>query len=462
MNKRSKLFLITLLCLAAVAALIYTPARYQWAELLFSQSRYGQARVSYQAVSWYRDAEEKAKECGYRQGQARFFSGGYETARELFESVGDYKSARLKTIACEYMALRDPDGGAVREKVEEIFYLLDVEQSARELLQECNFLLGARDMARGDLAEAIESFQVLGDYAGSKQLIEECRSIAWTLAMEDMSLRRFQEALENFALAGREEDSEYYEKYCRQRLESEDVLDPYLILKQEHLVESLYYGKVYYYDPVFLYVPDSADADTGFFAYFSGGDGVEPTLYEDSMYDYLWNYAPNAVMLFYVTSGTANMDLACRNMLRIAHQAAAERGIGIHDLVIAGSSSGSYTALHLAAAFCREAYVVPRAVLTLDTAYDWGEEELDMSYDELLETARAGAPFYLFEQPGTGLNTDAIYALASTGNNVTAVYCTEGNHNLITRLAFSKGVFSWALGQLGELDPDEYDLTPLT
>ena len=461
MKKTAKLFLFTLICIAAVAALAWAPTKYQWAEMLFYQGRYDQAKQIYASLS-YRDSQDKSSECSYRLAQGLFLTGNYRAAKQIYESIPAYKMAGIKAAACEFMAMDGLGGHSGRATVEEIFLTLDEEQSARDLLLKCNYILASKNLAVGQVREALRDFELLGEYADSGQRVQECYQVAFELAVQEMNTRSFETALDYFDCANRPEQSALYEKYCQLRLESNDIFEPSLLLTEKRLVLHLVYGDLYYYTPSYIYVPSEINAQTKFMIYYPGGRGEgDPMLFEDIMYEYLWNYAPNAVVIFRENSGVTDIGYSTGSVIALANQVAAECGIGIHDLVIAGSSNGCYTALHAAAAFYTDNYIAAQAVITLDTGVDWADASLNMYSSERESTARAGTKFYLFEQYGDGLNIDAIYDLVASGNDVTAVYCSTDGHNEITQLAFIKGVFSWAMGEYEELDADEYRLYPL-
>ncbi len=455
MKRLSGLILTVLLSLAAIVCLAWVPAKYQWAELLFSQGRYTQAGALYESVN-YRDSREKADECGYRLAQGLFAAENYAAAGQLFQSLGGYRQAALLTAACECLA-----DGTGTDSLRQIAASLEQERSAPEILRKTRYILASLDLNRGEAARALERFTALGDFADSAGRLESCRAVLYGQALEEMNTRRFQEALEAFDGANRHEQSALLEKYCRLRLAGSDYFDPERILTEENCLLELFHGKMYYYHPVYVYVPNERSADTGFMVYFAGGNG-EYMLYIDDVYDYLWNYAPDAVIVFYENSGLPDLDGACRNSIRIANQAAAECGIGIHDLVIGGSSNGCYTALRAAAAFYTDNAVAAKAVLTLDTGQDWASTSLSFPAWQREETAEAGIPFYLFEQAWEGANVEGIRDLIASGNSVTAVYCAHDEHNEITTLAFQNGVFSWALGETAELQSSEYSLVPLS
>ena len=457
MEKTGKLFLVTLLTIVAITALAWIPAKYQWAEYLFNHGSYGQAQRIYDSL-YYRDSAEKSLECGYRLAQGLFVTGSYDLARQLYDGLAGYKRAELKSTVCQILVLSGPESSGY-DTMREMFSVLDEEQSEEELQRESRYVQASLALITGEVRKAMLDFESLGRYADSPQRLEDCRAAAYDLALHYLHERGFEKAIEYFKYANRHEQSALYERYCALRLQSQDIVDTERIIKPERLSDDFSYGKLYYYYPAYVYVPNEIDENTKFLAYFAGGRG-EPMLFIDSVYEYIWGHAPNAVMVFYENSGVRNISYACRQMMQIINQAAAECGLGIQELVIGGSSNGCYTALHAAVAFYENEFIAPKAVITLDTGAEWSSS-LNLNTHERAVLAEAGTKLYLFEQPYIGIWVSAIENLVDSGNDVTAVYCANDGHDEMTILAFSKGVFSWALGEYEELDKAEYTLYPI-
>lgn len=286
------------------------------------------------------------------------------------------------------------------------------------------------------------------------------RETAYEEAMRHLYRREYSEALSKFDDADMHEQSKAYEEYCRLRLE--DDFSAYApILCENNILKTFENGVMYAYYPVYAYVPNEVTEDTRFSVYFAGGTG-EYLLYVDGVYKYIRAYSPDAVLVFNTNSGTQDIPHATSTMIRISNQLAAECGISIHDLAVSGSSNGCYTALHAAAAFYTENSVAARAVLTYDTGKEWDLEIYNMTREEMDATAGTGIKYYLFEQPGIDPETKAIYDLVASGNEVYAVYCTHDDHDKISKLAYTNGLFSWGMGEFDALDEEEYKICLLT
>ena len=166
--------------------------------------------------------------------------------------------------------------------------------------------------------------------------------------------------------------------------------------------------------------------------------------------------------MFFENSGINDLAGTSQKAVAISNQVAAECGLGIHDLVLAGSSNGCYAALYSAIDFYVEDYVAAKALITLDMAVDWGAKTLNLEAKERATIAEAGTKLYLFEDHVVGIWTDAVRDLVKSGNDVTMVYCTNENHDMITHLAFKNGMLSWAMGEFTAIDESQYTLRPLT
>ena len=322
------------------------------------------------------------------------------------------------------------------------------------LFAEAALLLSLTKGADSALVEPEE--QIEAEPTPEPEPTADPRETAYEEAVRHMYRREYVEALSKFDYADMHEQSKVYEGYCRLRLgEDFSAYDP--IICEDNILDTFENGVMYRYDPVYAYVPNEITEDTRFSVYFAGGTGGF-LLFVDGVYEYIRAYSPDAVMLFNTNSGTQDIPRSINTMIRISNQIAAECGISIHDLAISGSSNGCYTAVHAAAAFYTDNSVAARSVLTYDTGKEWNLTHYNMSQEEMEATAGTGIRYYLFEQPEIDLGTKAIYDLVATGNEVYAVYCTHDDHDRMSRLAYTNGLFSWGMGEFDELDEDEYKI----
>lgn len=430
--------------------LAWPPLRYGAAEWLTARGRYELAEQFYEGLT-YRDAAEKRLECAYRLADGLFEAGDYPMAEAAFRELGEYKSALVKADLCRLAGLSGPE-----ERLTELFVALDGQQTEQELQQLRGYIRASLLLAGGELETALPAFQALGDYRDSAEQAEACRDAALQQARTCMKQRDFEGALELFSLADRGEESAREEAYCRLRLEK-PTGEP--LIRAESLEKSFAYGDLYHSHGTYFYVPRELDENSGVLVYFSGGFG-EPMLYVESMYEYLYGNDSSALLLFRENSGMPDMEEACREMVDLAEQAAADCGICVQDLVLAGSSNGGYTALTAAGIFSEQDFVVPRKVLSFDTELDWRPRQWPSEEQRVL-LGRAGTAFYFFEQPGDLTSEDLGELLSAAGCPVTWVICSHDEHNVITEKAFSLNVFSWAFDETRGLDAGEYRQLPI-
>ncbi len=458
--KKKRTWILAVCLLAAVlllAGLLWKPAVYRRAEDLLAEGAYQQAQELYQDLN-YRDAAEKAELCIYRQAEERFNAGDYVQAQTLYEALGAYENSPQRALSCRFLTEHE-------DAREALLAAMDESLSVEEQEKSYNYVLAGLLYEAEDYFPAIEAYRNLGDYADSRERLAFCQNFYFSRAVHEMKVRQFEEALEDFGRAQLPEESAVYERYCQDRLDGNDMKEPEGILSWKYLYKDVNHegvkrGAMYIYKRVFVYVPENVSEDTKFISYFAGGTG-EPLLYVDGLFQYIRKYWPNAILLFDENSGTPDIPGACKMMMEIANQVAAELGICVHDLVVAGSSNGCYTALHATAAYYALYNVAPTCLLTLDTGQEWEAPGLGLSPEEISQMAESGAVLYLFEQPWTGLDVPAIYDLAAGGCKVVAVQCFHTDHDMISRLAYSEGVFSWAIGEYDTLNQNEYTLCDL-
>ena len=182
--------------------------------------------------------------------------------------------------------------------------------------------------------------------------------------------------------------------------------------------------------------------------YFPGGRDAQ--IYEDFLYYYIMNPAPNTIALFLYTNGLDYVEEKTKLAVDELDRTAAECGVFAHDVMICGSSLGAYPAMH-AAIYCKEDFgITVPCVLSLDAGSDWQETEYTLSREECLKTAQLGTQFYLFESPLVGMDRAPIREMVLTGNDVTIVGCVYDQHERISFDALGMGVIDWALGDRSE------------
>lgn len=273
----------------------------------------------------------------------------------------------------------------------------------------------------------------------------------------------FEEAAASLAGLEDREDARRLLAFCEERMNAEPIPEAKRLTRADRLVEAFEGGSLYYNDAGYLYVPAACDEHTRCCIYFGGGVGDECWLYMQGVYAYLRHFEPNAVFLFHFNSHVEHPASATERAMRILNQLAQEQGIVLHDILTIGSSAGSLTALRAAACIARD-YIFPaRAAISLDAPNEWDVAKYWLpSEEECALLADAGTQLFLFEQAGVGAEKPPIAKMLELGCAVTVVECRHDDHNTISANAYYEGVFSWGLGELEELNPEEYTLVPLS
>lgn len=444
-------------CLVAVGFLAWTPLTYMRAEKSFENGEYEQAKKFY-ATLHYMDSAEKFLECDYLMAEELFNKGEYAGAKTRYDILKEYKDAEQKSLTCSYLAAAR--AAQDQEAAERILAAFDRTQSIELLQAQYDYVLACLSFDRHEMKEAMLAFQQLGDYADSRERVESCQTYFYDEAMQSMLARDFPSAVEKFAQAEPYGKSWLYGQYCALRQERAGSFDDQPILTATNFIDTFDGGNLYFYESVFVYVPNQIKSDTEFLIYFAGGN-VDFYLDIDSVYEFCRKYSPNAVCIFRINSGMSEMEEdAVGKMIAVAERLAAECGLVIHEPSIVGTSNGAYMAMHAAVRFYLEDYVQAKNLMTLDTGYNWELEEHLLSKEERELTAALGIKFYLFEQNETAPEIDAIWDLVYSGNDVTALYGHTNDHDEITADAFKDGLFSWLLGEKDHLD-ERYILVPM-
>ena len=227
------------------------------------------------------------------------------------------------------------------------------------------------------------------------------------------------------------------------------------------------YGSQY---GVYVYVPYEINEDTSYMIYYCGGTGqeIESILWAPGVVHYFASsrdpekYSPNAICIFYGTSGYDNIPTRVIDTLKLLHDVSEETGAPVKDVITVGSSNGCYTALHLAAALYTEGGIPVRCSLSLDAGLEWMHDYDWLTPEECDALVESGCTLYLFEQEGVGLEKEGIRLMVEKGVKTVVVECRIGDHNMISENAYNYGIFSWGVHEFDILNPLEYIFVPLT
>ena len=303
-------------------------------------------------------------------------------------------------------------------------------------------------MDDGELLAALELFESLGDYPGTDAGLDTVKEKLYQRALDCACAGDYEQACGIWQRLEDYGDSRVLEWRCERVLgwSRDEFAAP--MFSEENRFTNSYWKEVYACEAGYVVLPEECNADTRFFIYFPGGRDAQ--IYEDFLYDYIMNPAPNTIALFLYTNGLDYVEEKTKLAVDELDRTAAECGVFAHDVMICGSSLGAYPAMH-AAIYCKEDFgITVPCVLSLDAGSDWQETEYTLSREECLKTAQLGTQFYLFESPFVGMDRAPIREMVLTGNDVTIVGCVYDQHERISFDALGMGVIDWALGDRSE------------
>ena len=417
-------WLITMLSLILMFGTVLGMRLYQrydranQAERLFEAGSYEAALALYRELEDEDGAarcEEMLRQERYREAIGFFNAGDYARAEELFRELGDFENSAALARDCVFQRAGELARSGQPEKARELYLSLGDYPGAKEALSSLASALYDRALAlaqQGDYAGANALWRDFGGYRDSAQLLKR----------------------------GERAEKQAADGY---RMKLNDPLRRF---------DNTFYRETYMTDEAYILFPEKPDADTRFFLYIPGGRGEE--IYSEFLYCYLANPAPNTVSVILRNNDLPDMDKCCEKGLRILDEAAADCGLFMTELVVAGSSLGAYPALQCP----RVAYaqgVQVTCVLSLDAGNQWGESGLVPTFDQCRALAKTGARFYLFQPTWVDMDYDPVRMLVNTGNWVMMAGCLREDHEQITYDAFNLGVIDWALGDRTNPCPGE-------
>lgn len=424
-SQRRLFFIFVFICILILIAggfALIEPVQYIKASNMLASGEYDGAKAIFQTIS-YADSGARVSDCDFEKAGALLEQANYAQAKAIFQSLGDYAGAAESVIECDY-------------------------RSAKASLDS------------GDAAAAMHAFAAIREYKDSADLEVQARELLYQQALASERACEFSTALAFFEELGEYNDSKLQAKYCQRRINAQQQGSASYI-SDSALRMQLPDGKLYSCNLGAIYIPDECTADTKALIYFPGGDG-QVMLNFEAMQRYLENFSPDAVMLFHYASGYREMANYCEQSLDIMESIAIECGISLHNMCITASSNGTFTAFKVILYFYENGYITTETAFMLDPGLDWEQPEdylLDAEQCKLL--SEIGTKLFLFEQGGVGLNRAPIKLMVEQGVDVSMVECANDDHERITSDAFRRGLFSWAMGEYAELNPEEYTLIKL-
>ena len=189
---------------------------YAAAERAFSAGDYDTAAALFSALGVFRDAAERAAECGpaaeFAAGEAAFAEGRYAEAASIFADLGDYGGASEKVLACAAALLESGD----YEAAAEAFGHVDGEEAAAGAA----YAQGCIAAGENRYEEAAALFEEAGEYRDAAEWLDEVRfrqaEACWREGKLNTAAAWYAKLPEDYALdgIGRAERLALLEKYC--------------------------------------------------------------------------------------------------------------------------------------------------------------------------------------------------------------------------------------------------------
>jgi hypothetical protein len=217
-------------------------------------------------------------------------------------------------------------------------------------------------------------------------------------------------------------------------------------------------GKMGEITDAFVYFPNEVNEGTRYLVYYAGGGGGW-LLRQDYAWNYCNKFEPNAICVFFKASGLGNIGQMQERTGIILKSAAYLTGVHPYKVTIISSSNGGYMTFYAAVYLYNTFSIVTDKICSLDMGLNWSKLDVLISEDEAQPLVTMQTQVYAFGRH------DEIWSLLGAkqfegyGVPLYEVACVNGDHERMTKIAFRNGTFSWAIGQIRDLDPWEYKIT---
>lgn len=228
------------------------------------------------------------------------------------------------------------------------------------------------------------------------------------------------------------------------------------------LYKALDKGNFYKLSDCFVYIPSKVDASTRYLVHFAGGVSGW-MLRQDYAQNYLAEYEPNGIMIFYKESWVPHVHdgAAADRTAELMGALTAKTGVAPQDIAISGSSNGGYSTLYLAVDLFTKYHIVTKRIMILDMGLCWGKPGCLITEEEALPMKQMDTVVYHFGRDGEATTMPGAVQFASYGIKFVDVWCKGEGHDQITKDAFRTGAFSCLIGPMSKLDKDWYTMHPV-
>ena len=392
----------------------------------------------------------------YDEAGRLFEAGAYEQARALYLQLGDESCAGLcaeRLKESRYQEAKQLLNAGDYGGAETILSELDPYEDSAALLRDCAFLRAGALAENGRPEEARDIYRSLGTYPGCAEALEALIPALCTRAMELAKDGKLERAAALWRDCGDYQDAPKLLRRAEQALARQ--ADLYRMKLSDHTrhFENPFYKKAYRTEEAYILFPEKPGAETRFFLYIPGGRDEE--IYTEFLYYYMANPAPDTLAVFLRKNSLPNKTRCCERGLAILDDAAADCGLFVDRVLVAGSSLGAYPALQCPLVAARDFGVSVPCVLSLDAGNQWSESELVPTAEQCRELARLGTHLYLFQPTWVDTAFEPVARMVNAGCWVMLAGCLHDEHEQITYDVFELGVIDWALGDREDRCPGE-------
>ena len=146
---------------------------YAAATALLAEGEYDNAKLAFEALKDYADAEKMAKESVYQKGKKQLADEQFDEAKATFESLEDYADAQTMAKESVYQKGEKLLADGRFDEAEATFEALEDYADAQTMAKESVYQKGEKLLADGRFDEAKTTFETLKDYADAQTMAKE-------------------------------------------------------------------------------------------------------------------------------------------------------------------------------------------------------------------------------------------------------------------------------------------------
>ena len=193
LRKRNKKIFAMVACIALLTVTVYGSYRFlppfltqKKAEKAFDLGDYDKAAGLYEKLNTEGQFSDIIDECNYRKGLELLENEDYMKAREAFKNANGYEDSKKLKKECEFLSLykRGIEELNNKDYSKAVFYLSKVPNSYIDLTEndkETLYKLANEELEKESFKNAIDYFQLIGDYKDTKEILETVRNYSYAI-----------------------------------------------------------------------------------------------------------------------------------------------------------------------------------------------------------------------------------------------------------------------------------------